>query len=73
MRIFNKLFSKLLIAAFALTMLIQIQPLESMEIEKQVTYNNYDIQIHKLLSSMNQDSPFWLPAMSFALLLYKVI
>lgn len=49
------------IAAFTLTMLMQIQQLESMEVKKQVTYNNHDIQIYKFLSSISQDSQFWLP------------
>lgn len=62
MKISNKFVSKLLIVAFTLTVLIQAQQLESMEIEKQVICNNQDIQIYRLLSSISEGSPFWLPA-----------
>lgn len=51
----------LYIAALTLTVLIQIQQLKSMKIEKQAIYSNKNIQIYKLLSSINENSQFWLP------------
>jgi len=64
------LYPRLLITAFTLTMLIHRQeclPVRSLPLggsgrgNKQITYNDHDFQIYKLLSSINEDSQFWLP------------